>query len=45
MKKNLRKDEEADLYATLSKHKGKSNRRERGAVRDRMPHVILAKLL
>ena len=42
MKKRQREQEEADLYTTASKRKGTSNRKERGAARDRMPHVMLA---
>jgi hypothetical protein len=34
--------EEKDLYKTHHKAKGTSNRKERGAARDRMPHVILS---
>ena len=42
MKKRRRELEEADLYMTAPQRKGTSNRRERGAARDRMPHVIMA---
>mmetsp|Transcript_2519 Transcript_2519/g.3637 ORF Transcript_2519/g.3637 Transcript_2519/m.3637 type:complete len:594 (+) Transcript_2519:174-1955(+) len=37
MKKRQREAEEADLY----KRRGTSNRRERGAIRERRPHVIM----
>ena len=42
MHKRKRADDEADLYAVPSKRLSTNNRKERGAARDRMPHVILA---
>lgn len=45
MKKRKREEEEAELYTTVSKKKGTSNRRERGSIRDRRPHVIFAERL
>ncbi|CAB9522936.1 Transcription initiation factor TFIID subunit 1 [Seminavis robusta] len=45
MKKRKREEEEADLYTTASKRKGTSNRKERGSIRDRRPHVIFAERL
>ncbi len=43
-KKNKRKrsEEDLDLYVTSARRKGTSNRKDRGAARDRMPHVIFA---
>eukprot|EP00978_Attheya_sp_CCMP212_P011558 scaffold28550_cov41-Attheya_sp.AAC.1 len=41
-KKRKIREEEADLYKPAHHRKGTSNRRERGAARERMPHVILA---
>ena len=34
--------DEADLYSIASQKRGTSNRRERGAARERMPHVMLS---
>ena len=42
LKKRKRDEEEAELYASVSKRKGTSNRKERGSIRERRPHVILA---
>ncbi len=43
-KKNKRKrsEEDLDLYVSNARRKGTSNRKDRGAARDRMPHVIFA---
>lgn len=41
-KKRLKLQEESDLYRFNHRTKGTSNRKERGAARDRMPHVILS---
>lgn len=41
-KKRLKLQEESELYKVNHRLKGTSNRKERGAARDRMPHVILA---
>lgn len=41
-KKRLKLQEESELYRTHHRTKGTSNRKERGAARDRMPHVILS---
>jgi len=41
-KKRKREAEEADLYSVVPQRKGTNNRRERGAARERMPHVIMA---
>ena len=42
IKKRKRDAEEKDLYSSDAKRKGTSNRRERGSLRERMPHVIMA---
>jgi len=44
-KKRLREMEEEDLYKPHHRTKGTSNRKERGAARERMPHVIYASRL
>lgn len=41
-KKRQTLQEERELYKPQHKTKGTSNRKERGAARDRMPHVILS---
>lgn len=41
-KKREMMQEERELYRPQHKTKGTSNRKERGAARDRMPHVILS---
>jgi len=40
--KRKRSEEDLDLYVTSARRKGTSNRKDRGAARDRMPHVIFA---
>jgi len=45
MKKRKRESEEADLYVSAARRKGTSNRRERGAARDRMPHMMYSEKL
>lgn len=45
MKKRKRVEEEEELYIATSKRKGTNNRRERGSIRDRRPHVIFAERL
>ena len=42
MKKRKRDEEEAEIYESVSKKKGTNNRKERGSIRERRPHVILA---
>eukprot|EP00934_Nitzschia_sp_Nitz4_P004104 Nitzschia sp. Nitz4//scaffold390_size11914//842//8150//NITZ4_009014-RA/size11914-snap-gene-0.14-mRNA-1//-1//CDS//3329550186//4094//frame0 len=42
LKKRKREEDELELYATVSKRKGTSNRKERGSIRERRPHVIMA---
>jgi len=45
LKKRKREAEEADLYVAHAKRKGTSNRRERGSIRERAPHVLLSEKL
>jgi hypothetical protein len=45
IKKRKREEEELEVYATSAKRKGTNNRRERGSIRDRRPHVIFAEKL
>lgn len=42
MRKRRREEDEMDTYIPTAKRKGTSNRRERGSIRDRRPHVIFA---
>ena len=41
-KKRMKLEEEADLYTKHVRGKGTNNRKERGAARERMPHVIFS---
>ena len=45
LKKRKREEEEADLYVAHAKRKGTSNRRERGSIRERAPHVLFSEKL
>lgn len=45
MRKRKREEEELEVYNTVAKRKGTNNRRERGSIRDRRPHVIYAEKL
>lgn len=45
MRKRKREEEELEVYVTSAKRRGTSNRRERGSIRERMPHVIFAEKL
>ena len=45
MRKRKREEEELEVYTTTAKRKGTNNRRERGSIRDRRPHVIYAEKL
>lgn len=45
MRKRKREEEELEVYATSAKRRGTSNRRERGSIRDRRPHVMFAEKL
>jgi transcription initiation factor TFIID subunit 1 len=42
MKKRLRDDDEFEVYESIARRKGTSNRKERGSIRERRPHVIMA---
>ncbi len=42
LKKRKREEDELELYASVARRKGTSNRKERGSIRDRRPHVIMA---
>jgi hypothetical protein len=44
-RKLKREEEEMEVYASSHKRKGTNNRRERGSIRGRMPHVIFAEKL
>jgi Bromodomain len=45
MKKRKREEEELEVYSSSAKMKGTNNRRERGSIRERRPHVIFAEKL
>jgi len=45
IRKRQREDDELDVYTHTAKRKGTNNRRERGSIRDRRPHVIFAEKL
>jgi hypothetical protein len=45
MRKRRREEDELEVYAISAKRKGTNNRRERGSIRDRRPHVIYAEKL
>lgn len=45
MKKRLREEDDLDVYNSVARRKGTSNRKERGSIRDRRPHVIFANRL
>ncbi|GKZ00022.1 hypothetical protein MPSEU_000955600 [Mayamaea pseudoterrestris] len=45
MRKRQREEDEMEVYSVSVKRKGTSNRRERGSIRDRRPHVIFAERL
>jgi len=42
MKKRHRDDDDYEVYETMARRKGTSNRKERGSIRERRPHVIMA---
>ena len=44
-KRKRSEDEELDYYVTNARRKGTSNRKERGAARERMPHVMFSQRL
>uniref|UniRef100_A0A7S2VAW6 Bromo domain-containing protein n=1 Tax=Entomoneis paludosa TaxID=265537 RepID=A0A7S2VAW6_9STRA len=45
MRKRQREEEELEVYNAQAKRKSTNNRRERGSIRDRRPHVIFAEKL
>jgi hypothetical protein len=45
IRKRKREEDELEVYSVSAKRKGTSNRRERGSIRDRRPHVIFAEKL
>ena len=45
LQKRKKELEDADLYSLASQKRGTSNRRERGAARERMPHVMMSQRL
>lgn len=44
-KKRRRDDDDFEVYTTVTRRKGTSNRKERGSIRERRSHVILANKL
>ena len=42
LKKRKREEDDLELYTSAARRKGTSNRKERGSIRDRRPHVIMA---
>ncbi len=45
MKKRKREEDEMEVYSSIQRRQGTSNRKERGSIRDRRPHVIFANKL
>jgi hypothetical protein len=45
MQKRKREEEELEVYTSQAKRKSTNNRRERGSIRERRPHVIFAEKL
>jgi len=45
LKKRRREEDDIELYNSVARRKGTSNRKERGSIRDRRPHVIFANKL
>lgn len=45
IKKRKRDEDEMDVYSSMQRRQGTSNRKERGSIRDRRPHVIFANKL
>lgn len=45
MQKRKREEEELEVYTAQAKRKSTNNRRERGSIRERRPHVIFAEKL
>jgi hypothetical protein len=45
MRKRQREEDEMEVYSTAAKRKGTNNRRDRGSIRERRPHVALSEKL
>ena len=45
IKKRKREEDEMEVYSSIQRRQGTSNRKERGSIRDRRPHVIFANKL
>ncbi|KAG7357332.1 DUF3591 domain containing protein [Nitzschia inconspicua] len=45
MKKRQREEDEMEVYQSMQRRQGTSNRKERGSIRERRPHVIFANRL
>ena len=45
MRKRKKEEDELDVYVSSAKRKGTSNRKERGSIRDRRPHIIFGEKL
>ncbi|VEU39825.1 unnamed protein product [Pseudo-nitzschia multistriata] len=45
IKKRKREEDEMEVYSSFQRRQGTSNRKERGSIRDRRPHVIFANKL
>mmetsp|Transcript_14870 Transcript_14870/g.34538 ORF Transcript_14870/g.34538 Transcript_14870/m.34538 type:complete len:1602 (-) Transcript_14870:1429-6234(-) len=45
IKKRKREEDELEVYSSIQRRQGTSNRKERGSIRDRRPHVIFANKL
>ena len=45
IKKRRREEDELEVYSSIQRRQGTSNRKERGSIRDRRPHVIFANKL
>ena len=45
LKKRKRDEDDIEEYNSVARRKGTSNRKERGSIRDRRPHVIFANRL
>merc|ERR1712032_802817 len=45
IKKRKREEDEMEVYSSIHRRQGTNNRKERGSIRDRRPHVIFANKL
>jgi len=45
LKKRKREEDELEVYSSIQRRQGTSNRKERGSIRERRPHVIFANKL